>query len=174
MKAQRFVETMINKHIISQFSEDYIFSFTGIDEKSEESKVELQSKEVKICKTINEIRKEKGMDEIENGDVILDPSWLSYVQQKEMQSQQSSQMGSFGNMEDTESQEYDDTEESPYGDNEDNISEEEPDNEYSDYGETSDNRYSSTTETSENEYSDYESEVEKSEKVSRLILTLED
>ena len=160
----RFVESMINKYIVSQFSEDYVFAFAGIDEKSEEEKVDLQNKEVKFCKTINEIRKEKGMDEIENGDVILDPSWLTYIQQKDMQAQQAAQMGGFGDMGSEEVPENPETEESPYGDNGDNISEEEPDNEYSDYGETSENEYSGNGEP----------EVEKSEKVSRLVLTLED
>ena len=157
----RFVESMINKYIVSQFSEDYVFAFTGIDEKSEEEKVDLQNKEVKFCKTINEIRKEKGMDEIENGDVILDPSWLSYIQQKDMQP---SQMGGFGALGTEETPEDTETEESPYEDNGDNISEEEPDNEYTDYGDTSESPYSDTSEP----------EVEKSETISRLVLTIDE
>ena len=37
--------------------------------------------------TVNEIRKEHGQEPLEDGDVILDPSWLNYKQQQEMQKQ---------------------------------------------------------------------------------------
>ena len=100
----RFIETLINKYIISKFSQDYVFTFTGLDEKSEEEKAELDAKNVKTWKTVNEIRKEHGVEPLENGDVILDPSWLTYTQQKAM----ADNMGGMGGSEEGEFEESDD------------------------------------------------------------------
>lgn len=80
----RFIESIINKFIISKFSEDYVFCFTGLDDKSDDEKAELDSKESHVWKTVNEIRKDHGYEPIDNGDVILDPSWLNYQSQQAM------------------------------------------------------------------------------------------
>lgn len=93
----RFIESIINKYIISRFSQDYVFAFTGLDDKSEEEKAELDSKQVKVWKTVNEIRKEHGEEPIEHGDVILDPSFLNYKQQQ--QNSGAMQDNGFGDME---------------------------------------------------------------------------
>ena len=150
----RFIESIINKFVVSKFSQDYVFVFTGLDEKSEEEKAELDTKQVKTWRTVNEIRKEHGEKPLENGDIILDPSYLNYIQQKEMAAQQ----GEMG------------------GDEEmmgDESNEEEPD--YSDYMSGEDEEQSENPDESE-DYSDYmsddEENTEKSE--SRLIITLED
>ncbi len=141
----RFVETMINKFIVSKFSQDYVFVFTGLDEKSEEEKAELDSKHGKTWKTINEIRKDHGEEPLENGDIILDPTYTNYVLQKAMQQ--------GGAEEDMGEGDYSD-----YGseDNEENIPED-------------------TVESEETDYSGYltdDDNVEKS--MSKLIITLED
>ena len=91
----RFIEATINKNIISRFSKDYVFSFTGLDEHSEEEKADLDSKQVKVWKTINEIRKEHGEEPIEHGDIILDSSFINYIQNKENQ-EQMAQQGDMG------------------------------------------------------------------------------
>ena len=105
----RFIESIINKYIISRFSQDYVFAFTGLDDKSEEEKAELDSKQVKVWKTVNEIRKEHGEEPIEHGDVILDPSFLNYKQQQ--QNSGAMQDNGFGGMEDgTEGTEEEPTE----------------------------------------------------------------
>lgn len=83
----RFVETIINKYVISRFSQEYVFAFTGLDEQSEDEKAELDSKQVKVWKTVNEIRKEHGQEPIDDGDVILDSSWLNFHQQSQMAQQ---------------------------------------------------------------------------------------
>lgn len=152
----RFIESIINKFVVSKFSQDYVFIFTGLDDKSEEEKAELDTKQVKTWRTVNEIRKEHGEKPLENGDIILDPSYLNYIQQKEMAAQQ----GGMG-------------EEEPMGD--DMGDEEEPD--YSDYMSGEDGEQSEQPESDEEEdYSGYmdsgEEDTEKSE--SKLIITLED
>lgn len=92
----RFIESTINKYIISRFSQEFVFSFTGLDEKTEIEKAELYSKNVRVWQTINEIRKENGVEPIKNGDVILDSSWLNYNMQQAM-STQGSEEGAEGN-----------------------------------------------------------------------------
>lgn len=150
----RFIESIINKFVVSKFSQDYVFVFTGLDEKSEEEKAELDTKQVKTWRTVNEIRKEHGEKPLENGDIILDPSYLNYIQQKEMAAQQG-EMGSDEEMMGDES------------------NEEEPD--YSDYMSGEDEDQSENPDESE-DYSGYmsddEENTEKSE--SKLIITMED
>lgn len=84
----RFIETVINKWVVSRFSPDYVFAFTGLDEQSEDEKADLDAKQVKTWKTVNEIRKEHGEEPIDDGDVILDSSWLNYHGQQQMMAQQ--------------------------------------------------------------------------------------
>ena len=151
----RFIESIINKFVVSKFSQDYVFVFTGLDEKSEEEKAELDTKQVKTWRTVNEIRKEHGEKPLENGDIILDPSYLNYIQQKEMAAQQ-------GGM----------SEEEPMMGDEDMGDDEQPD--YSDY--MSENTEEQSENGEEEDYSGYidtdEEDTEKSE--SKLIITLED
>lgn len=94
----RFIESLINKHIVSKFDEKYVFSFVGIDAPSEKEIVELQAQRVKVYKTVNEIRQEEGLEPIEGGDIILDPNFVQAVNnanqmkmQKEMMQQQQQQ-----------------------------------------------------------------------------------
>lgn len=83
----RFIESLINRHIISEFSRDLTFKFVGLDKESEKDKFELQNKEVRSFKTINELRKQHDMKPIEGGDIILDPTFSNYLSQKEMAEQ---------------------------------------------------------------------------------------
>lgn len=90
----RFIESMINRHIIYRFSRDYTFNFIGLDQETEQDRLEISDKQVRTYKTINELRKEKDMDPIDGGDVILDPTytnWLLQQQQNAMMQQQQGQ-----------------------------------------------------------------------------------
>lgn len=159
----RFIESIINKFVVSKFSQEYVFVFTGLDEKSESEKADLDTKQVKTWRTINEIRKEHGEKPLENGDVILDPSYLNYIQQKEM----ASQGGGMG---------------TPMGDGTDDVPDEEQSDDYSDYDseETNDDSQETSDEQEEpqvDDYSEYEvdSGEEKAEKsLSKLIISLEE
>lgn len=144
----RFIEAIINKHVISRFSQDYVFCFTGLDEKSEGEKAELDSKYIKTWKTINEIRREHGEKPLEYGDVILDASYLNYIQQKEMAEAQG--MGGLMGM------------------NPGQASDEDEDD-YSDYFNSSSDEEQETEEPSQKTG---EESVEKS--LSRLIITVEE
>ena len=92
----RFVETIINKWIISKFSQEYVFAFTGLDEQSEDEKADLDTKQSKVWRTVNEIRKEHGVEPLDDGDVILDPSWINFHNQQQMAAQMQQQGGDSG------------------------------------------------------------------------------
>lgn len=77
----RFIEDLINKHLIAEFGEQYLFQFVGGDTKSEEEKLDILSKEVQSFKTVNEARKEKGLPPIEGGDVILKAEYIQGIGQ---------------------------------------------------------------------------------------------
>lgn len=164
----RFVETMINKYIISRFSYDYVFTFTGLEDKTEEEKADLDSKQVKTWKTVNEIRKEHGEEPLENGDIILDPSYLNYIQQQAMAAGMNEGMdGGMGeeDMSEDDMPEEDMSEEGDY---------EEEDTDYSDYFNSGEDN-NENEENSEDDYSEYLNEEEPTEKsLSKLIITLED
>lgn len=157
----RFIETIINKFVVSKFSQEYVFAFTGLDEKTEEEKAELDTKHIKTWKTINEVRKEHGEKPLENGDVILDPSYLNYIQQKEM----AAQGGGMGE-EMPEDEDYS-------GDNQVDSDEDSEETDYSDYMSEEDTEDENSGE-SQDDYSDYTSEEDTEKSLSKLIITLED
>ena len=110
----RFIETIINKFIISRFSQDYVFTFTGLDEQSESEKTDLDVKQVKVWKTVNEIRKDHGEEPLDDGDVILDPSWLVYHGQQQQMAQMNQSQGDDSGYGDDD-QQYNEGEYGVYG-----------------------------------------------------------
>ncbi|WCS68009.1 hypothetical protein Goe26_00970 [Bacillus phage vB_BsuM-Goe26] len=76
----RFIEMVINKFIISKFDERYVFTFVGIDAKSDSELIELQKSQVETFKTLNEIRKENGQEPLPHGDVVLNSNYINYLQ----------------------------------------------------------------------------------------------
>ena len=156
----RFVETIINKWIISRFSQDYVFAFVGLDEQSESDKADLDTKQSKTWKTINEIRKEHGEQPIDDGDVILDPSWLTYHEQQQMQKQQQDQQ--------------DDDEDDQYSDDnsENDQDEDSQNNQESDEEESDDTSGDDSDDQDDSDEDDDESDTKKS--LSKLIITIKD
>lgn len=77
----QFIENTINKYIVSEFSDDYVFIFEGVNEKSEEAKLDIDKKRVETFMTVNEIRAERGLEPIEGGDIVENP----YFMQSKMQ-----------------------------------------------------------------------------------------
>lgn len=145
----RFIESFINKNLIYKFSQDYVFAFKGLDEQSDEEKAELESKQVRVWKTVNEIRKEHGEEPIENGDVILDSAWLNYTNQKSM-------MGGGMSPEDAAGEEEEDYTE--YLDDSSTTEESTDEEDYSGYLGTDESETEETTEKS----------------MTKLIITIDD
>lgn len=67
----RFVEAFINKNIMSELDENYVFEFTGVSEESTKAALERQEKEVMFKKSVNEIREESGLPPIPGADHLL-------------------------------------------------------------------------------------------------------
>lgn len=78
----RFIEDLINKHLVEEFGDQYLFQFVGGDTKSEEEKLDILDKEVTTFKTVNEARKERGYEPIEGGDVILKAEYIQGIGQE--------------------------------------------------------------------------------------------
>lgn len=78
----KFIENTINKNIIEKFNteDEYKFVFDGIDNESESEQVDLAKKKTESYMTINEVRAEKGLPEIEGGDIIANPYYLQAMQ----------------------------------------------------------------------------------------------
>lgn len=83
-----FLASLINKYIIHPFSNDFMFSFKGLEENSEKDQADLDAIQVKTYKTVNEVRAEHDEDPIENGDIILDGVFVQYASMLQQQQQQ--------------------------------------------------------------------------------------
>lgn len=89
----QFMESVINRFIIRRFSPDYKFSFIGLDKETEKDRLELKDKEVRTFKTINEVRKERDLEPIEGGEIVLDPTFANYLTQKQQADMMAQQGG---------------------------------------------------------------------------------
>jgi hypothetical protein len=88
------IENVINKVMrYCGWDTKYRFEFCGLDPKDASEMSKLAGESVRRDKTINELRAERDDKPIKYGDVILDPSWLNYVQQEKMSEQQQQQGG---------------------------------------------------------------------------------
>lgn len=68
----KFIEVLINKHIVAEFGNKYIFEFSGGDSTSEKEKLEILKLQSEIFKTPNQIAVEQGYEgNIPGGDTIM-------------------------------------------------------------------------------------------------------
>lgn len=84
----KFIQTNINKFIVSQINPDFYFEFVGIEDEGEETLRARLKDEVQNWKTINEVRHELGIEAMEGGDIILNPTFTAMKQQEMMMKQQ--------------------------------------------------------------------------------------
>ena len=67
----------MNKYIVSQLDPTYEFKFVGLDETDDEdAELERDIKAVSNYMTLNEIRAKRNLPPIENGDIVLNPTYL--------------------------------------------------------------------------------------------------
>ncbi len=77
----KFLQKKINRYILYPKSAGkYEFAWQGIDASSPEKEQEMDIKAVQSYTTVNEIRIARGMPEIEGGDIILNPAFVSNMQ----------------------------------------------------------------------------------------------
>lgn len=89
----RHIEDKLNRHIIWTENDSFEFAFVGLDAKTEEQAIELRLKQIQY-KTVNEVRAEDDLPPVKEGDVILNPVYTGYIQQKAMM--QAQQQGTPG------------------------------------------------------------------------------
>jgi hypothetical protein len=90
----RHLQEHVNS-IIEDIDDDYEFAFVGIDAKSEGEAIELRLKELQSYKTLNEVREAEQLPPVPHGDIVPNPSYIGYRNQKELMAQQQ-QMGGAG------------------------------------------------------------------------------
>lgn len=106
----RFFEDEFNRHIVWCLDDDLEFAFVGLDAKTEEQAIELRQKQSMTTHTLNEARALEDLPPVENGDVVMNPTYTGYLQQKAMMEQQGGAPGGEGGEEGGEA-------EQPYAEN---------------------------------------------------------
>jgi hypothetical protein len=81
----RWFFNCMNIHYIQRLNPDFEVVPYGLDSKGMEGEIDLLQKQTKYLMTVNEARAQAELPPLpdEQGDVILDPTWLQYVQGKE-------------------------------------------------------------------------------------------
>lgn len=88
----RKLEKWLNKYIISQIAPGYELKFVGIDEDDDEdAELERDIKSVSNFMTLNEIRAKRNLPPVENGDVILNPTYLQAMGMAQQGNEESNQ-----------------------------------------------------------------------------------
>ena len=79
-----FLGEMINTHIIWPTNPNFEFEFVGLDAGTQEDTAKLNQMRVKTTRTVDELRAEDDLEPLPDGlgEVILDPTWLQWAQQK--------------------------------------------------------------------------------------------
>ncbi|AMW61239.1 portal protein [Bacillus phage Nigalana] len=92
----KFIEDTINKYIIKQFGDEYLFQFVGGDAATEKEALELLELRTQVGLTFNEARAILGYGAIEGGDVINSPYHVQskgQIMQEKMIAQQQASEG---------------------------------------------------------------------------------
>jgi len=81
----KFVASIINDKIMPKFSKElnqqFRFKFVGLNVEDRIIEVDRLSKEGRIYKTVNDVRREMGMQPIPGADFILDPTYMEWYMQ---------------------------------------------------------------------------------------------
>ena len=88
----RFIAKLINDNIISKIDDHFVFDFVGLDELTEQEKHTLRTEQVASYLTLNEVRRADDRDDLEYGDMPMNPAYLQAMQIKMQMEQQKQQM----------------------------------------------------------------------------------
>lgn len=88
----RFIAKMINEHVVSKIDDHFVFDFIGLDELTEQEKHTLRTEQVSSYLTLNEVRRSDDLDDLEYGDMPMNPTYLQAMQIKMQMEQQKQQM----------------------------------------------------------------------------------
>lgn len=88
----RKLEKWLNKWIVNRLDPSYEFKFVGIDdEDNEDAELDRDIKSVSNFMTLNELRKKRDLPPLENGDVVLNPTYLQAIGMAQQGDQESNQ-----------------------------------------------------------------------------------
>ena len=79
-----------------KFAKDFVFRFNGLANSDKGFEADLNKKKVETYLTVNELRKELGLEPEPNGDVILNSIWLQAKQAAAMDQGGESDQGAEG------------------------------------------------------------------------------
>lgn len=88
----KFLQRKLNKYIVSQIDEEYELQFVGMNGMTIEEELDIEIKKLSNFQTMNEIRKKYELENIDGGDVVLNPTFT----QAKMMEQQQAQAGMEG------------------------------------------------------------------------------
>ncbi len=88
----RFIAKMINDQIVHKLDDHFTFDFLGLDELTEQEKLEVNKEKLASYMTLNEIRRADDLPDVEHGDVVMNPTYTTYIQQKRQSEMQEKQM----------------------------------------------------------------------------------
>jgi hypothetical protein len=86
-----FVEDAINRHVVWKIDPRFELAFVGLDAKTEEQAQALRMQQVQNTHKLNEVRAMDDLPPVEDGDVVLNATYIGYKMQK-MQMVQQAQM----------------------------------------------------------------------------------
>jgi len=94
----RFLAEMLNRNVVWRVNEDFELVWSGLDVRSGAEAAELQNKQVRCSRTVDEIRAEDDMPPLPDGKgkIILDPTWYQMATQVDAAKQQEQQGGEQG------------------------------------------------------------------------------
>lgn len=88
----RFIAKMINENVISKIDDRFVFDFAGLEELTEQEKHTLRTEQVSSYLTLNEVRRQDDLPDLEFGDMPMNPTYVQIMQQKQQEEQQKVQM----------------------------------------------------------------------------------
>lgn len=78
----RFIAKMINDQIVQKLDDHFTFDFLGLDELTEQEKLENNKEKLASYMTLNEIRRADDLPDVADGDIVMNPTYTTYLQQK--------------------------------------------------------------------------------------------
>lgn len=101
----RHIQQLLNDYIVYRLNPDFELEFVGLNVGDEMTDIEKTEKQVKTYKTVNEVRIEHDLEEIDlkkimknPGDVILDPQFIQLVTSMMQSQQEQDQQGQPGEL----------------------------------------------------------------------------
>jgi len=98
-----FIEDLINQYIVFPLTDmKFMFKFVGLEELSDKERIDNIRNEVTNWKTLNEVRNEQGLKDIEGGDIVLNPTYSQNLLMSKQNASMEQPSGEEENPENTE------------------------------------------------------------------------